>query len=99
MNVQIARGEDEKRPCRKANESHYFGINRKTEVRYYPLQNLPSDACIAAAPLDNHSLGDMRSSRLSENRRLFSGTNAHSAGSGGGVEVIAFSSLPVGFKS
>jgi len=49
---------------------------------------------MAFEPLPSHSLGVTRSSVPVENNRLFSGTNAHRAGSGGGVDVTARNSFP-----
>jgi hypothetical protein len=49
---------------------------------------------MAFDPLCSHSLGLTRSSVPVENKRLFSGTNAQRAGSGGGVDVTARNSFP-----
>lgn len=49
---------------------------------------------MALGPLASHSAGEIRSSVELENSRLFSGTKAQRAGSGGGVEVTALSSFP-----
>lgn len=51
--------------------------------------------CISTWPFFIHILGVSRSpSILVVNRRSFSGTKAHRAGSGGGADVMARNSLP-----
>lgn len=49
---------------------------------------------MAFGPLSSHSRGVVRSPSELENTRLFSGVNAHCAGSGGGADVTARSSFP-----